>query len=102
MAFKVHGTMRVKNFKAAFQESFGVGIKAHTGFSMGQFADDDDTIAANRGDSAGKVSGTVEIHGNMKVGAVEKAIREDLGFAVQILDKSGANADHGATIGSLR
>jgi hypothetical protein len=102
MAFKVHGKMLVKNFKAAFQEEFGVGVKVHKGFSMGHFADDSETLASNRSESAGKVSGELELHGNMKVGSAEKAIKESLGFAVQILDKSGANADNNATLGSLR
>lgn len=102
MPFNVHGKMLIKNFKAAFKEEFGVGIKVHKGFSMGHFADDGDTVAGNRSDSAGKVSGEVQIHGNMKVGTAEKAIKESLGFAVQILDKTGANADNDATIGSLR
>jgi hypothetical protein len=102
MAFSVHGKMLIKNFKSAFAEEFGVGIKVHKGFSMGHFADDSETVAGNRSESAGKVSGEVQIHGNMKVGTAEKAIKESLGFAVQILDKSGANADNDATIGSLR
>ena len=102
MALKVHGRMTVKNFRAAFEREFGVGIKVHKGFSTGHIADDGETLASNRSESAGKVSGEVELHGNMKVGNAEKAIKEGLGFAVQILDTSGSNADNGATIASLR
>jgi hypothetical protein len=102
MPFKVHGKMLIKNFKSSFKEEFGVELKVHRGFSMGQFADDSDTVASNRSDSAGKVSGEVEIHGNMKVGTAEKAIKEGLGFAVQILNKTGANADNDAALSSLK
>lgn len=102
MAFKVHGKMLVKNFKSAFLTEFGVGIKVHKGFSMGHFAEDGGSLASNRSDSAGNVSGEIELHGNMKVGTAEKEIKENLGFAVQILDKSGANADNAATLTSLR
>lgn len=102
MAFKVHGKMLIKNFKSAFHEEFGVGIKVHRGFSMGHFADDGDTVASNRSDTAKAASGALELHGNMKVGTAEKEIKESLGFAVQILDRTGANADNGATLGSLR
>ena len=102
MAFMAHGKMLIKNFRSSFQQEFGVGIKVHKGFSMGHFADDGETLASNRSESAGKVSGGVELHGNMKVGTAEKAIKEGLGFAVQILDKTGANADNNATLGSLK
>lgn len=102
MAFKVNGKMLVKNFKSAFQQEFGVGIKVHKGFSMGHTADDDVTLASNRSDTAGKISGELELHGNMKVNSAEKAIKESLGFAVQILDKTGANADNNATLSSLK
>ena len=102
MAFKVHGKMLVKNFKAAFQQEFGVGIKVHKGFSVAHVAEDDISLASNRSDSAGKVSGEIELHGNMLVGTAEKTIKENLGFAVQILDKTGKNADNGATLASLK
>lgn len=100
--FKIHGKMLVKNFKAAFYDQFGVGINVHKGFSMGHYADDGDTLASIRSASADAGSGELELHGNMKVGTAEKAVKESLGFAVQILNKSGANADNSATLASLR
>lgn len=100
--FKVHGKMLVKNFRQAFRDQFGVDIKVHQGFSMGHFADESSTLAAIRSEKAKDVTGTVELHGNMKVGTAEKEIKESLGFAVQIQDKTGQNADNNVTLSSLR
>lgn len=99
---KAHGKMLVKNFKAAFKEEFGVGVNVHNGFSTGSYADDGATLASIRSDKAGSASGDLELHGNMSVGTAENAIKDALGFKVQILDKAGKNADNAARLSSLR
>ena len=99
---KAHGKMLVKNFKAAFKEEFGVGINVHNGFSTGSYADDGATLASIRSDKAKDTNGELDLHGNMSVGTAEDAIKDALGFKVQILDKSGKNADNSARLHSLR
>ena len=99
---EIHGKMLVKNFKAAFKEEFGVGINVHNGFSTGSYAEDGATLASIRSDKAGNANGELDLHGNMSVGTAENAIKDSLGFKVQILDKSGKNADNGARLHSLR
>ncbi|MFM1831748.1 MAG: hypothetical protein RLZZ461_64 [Planctomycetota bacterium] len=98
---KVHGKMLVGNFKNAFKEEFGVGIKVHRGMSTAHEADDDMTVAANRKDGHDG-DGDVDLHGNMTVATAEKEIADSLGFKVQILDRSGGNADNSSRLGSLR
>jgi hypothetical protein len=99
---KAHGKMLVKNFKAAFKEEFGVGINVHNGFSTGSYADDGATLSSIRSDKAGKADGELDLHGNMSVGTAEDRIKDALGFKVQILDKTGKNADNSARLSSLR
>lgn len=99
---KAHGKMLVKNFKAAFKEEFGVGINVHNGFSTGSYADDGATLSSIRSDKAGKADGELDLHGNMSVGTAEDRIKDALGFKVQILDKTGKNADNAARLSSLR
>lgn len=99
---KAHGKMLVKNFKASFKEEFGVSINVHNGFSTGSYADDGATLASIRSEKAETATGDLELHGNMSVGTAEGAIKDALGFKVQILDKSGKNADNSARLSSLR
>ena len=99
---KAHGKMLVKNFKKAFHDEFGVGVNVHNGFSTGSYADEGATLAAIRSDKAKGADGDLELHGNMSVGTAENAIKDALGFKVQILDKTGKNADNGARLSSLR
>lgn len=75
---KVHGKMLVKNFRKLFLDEFGVAINVHNGFSTGSFADDGESLSAIRSEKAGKVTGEVDLHGNMTVGTAEKAIAEGL------------------------
>ena len=97
-----HGKMLVKNFRKMFSDEFGTSVNVHNGFSTGSFADDAETLAGIRSEKAGKVTGTVELHGNMTVATAEKASAEGLGFKVQIQDKAGKNADNAARLASLR
>lgn len=96
------GKMLVKNFKAKFKEEFGVDIKIHQGLSFGHFADDDATIASICSDKVANPSWSVALNGNMKVRTAEEAIKDAMGFRVQILAKDGSNADNEATLGSLK
>lgn len=102
MKFTIHGKTSIRTFKRTLLEQFGLSLKVHRGFSMGQVADDDMTVAANRSEQAEGHTGEFELHGNMKVGTAEQAIRDAMGFAVQILDASGSLADNEVTIGSIR
>lgn len=99
---KIHGKMLVKNFKSAFTAEFGVAIRVHNGFSTGSYADDIATLASIRSDMAKNVTGDVELHGNMTVGTAENAVKEALGFRIQILARSGDNADNSERLGALR
>lgn len=96
------GKMLVKNFKAAFKEEFGVDIKVHQGLSFGHFADDDATIASICSDKVTNPSWNVALHGNLTVRNAEEAIKDAMGFRVQILAKDGTNADNDARLSSLR
>ena len=97
-----HGRMLVKNFKAQFKQEFGVDIKVHQGLSFGHFADDEATIASISSDKIADPSRAIELHGNMTVGTAETAIKDAMGFRVQILGKDGTNADNNARLGSLK
>ena len=99
---KAHGKMLVKNFRKLFLDEFGVAINVHNGFSTGSFADDGETLSGIRSEKAGKVTGEIELHGNMTVGTAEKAIAEGLGFKVQIQDKTAKNADNDVRLATLR
>jgi len=99
---KVHGKMLVRNFKTAFKEEFGVAVNVHNGFSNGSYADDGATLASIRSVQIDGASGDLELHGNMSVGTAEHAIKDALGFKVQILDRTGKNADNATRLGSLR
>lgn len=101
MKISVHGKTTVKTFKAQIHEHFGVHIKVHRGFSMGHYAEDHETVASIRSEGAQEVTGEIELHGNMKVSTAEETIKTAMGFAVQILNSSGANADNDATLRSL-
>lgn len=103
---EVSGKMLVQNFKAAFKEEFGVDIKVHQGFSFGQFASDGDTLASIRSKDASDESKdrakSLDLHGNMTVSTVENAVKDALGFRIQVLAKDGSNADNGSRLSSLR
>lgn len=97
MAFKAHGKMLVKNFKAKFLEEFGVPVRVYNGV---RFANDDATIASIRAEGSGGSS--IELHGNMKVKTAENTVKDGLGIKIQIEDGRGELADDGVTISSLR
>lgn len=97
----IHGKMLVKNFKALVTDTYGIRIKVHQGFSMGQTADDESTVAAARSDAAGELAGTVVLKATMTVQQAEDAIREALGFAVQVLDARGSNADNALPLSAV-
>lgn len=97
----IHGKMLVKNFRQSFQDAFGLRVKVHQGFSMGQTASDDATLAATRSDQATELASEIVLEGSMTVERAKAAVRAATGFAVQILDAAGANADAGATLASL-
>lgn len=88
----IHGKMLVRNFKQVMADTYGVRLKVHQGFSRGQFASDDATLAAARSEQAGEISSQIHLHGQMSVQEAEDAIKAATGFAVQVLDKSGENA----------
>lgn len=99
---KAHGKTLVKTFKSNFKDEFGVAVNVHNGFSTGSFAEDSATLAAIRSEKANDSTGELELHGNMTVGTAEDAIKNSLGFKVQILDKSGKNADNAVRLSTLR
>lgn len=96
----IHGKMLVKNFKQAMVETYGLSLKVHQGFSRGQFASDDSTLAAARSEQAGEISGQFRLHGKLSVQEAEELIKAATGFAVQVLDKSGENAPNESTLDS--
>ena len=98
MAISVSGRQKVKSLKENFKKEFGVNIRVYNGK---KFADDDATLASIRSDDAPK-SGDFEVHGNTKVGNVEKQFKESLGITVQIENKAGDLADNAATLASLK
>jgi hypothetical protein len=96
----IHGKMLVRTFRQAMLDTYGLSIKVHQGFSRGQFADDGATLAATRSGQAAQTDSTIVLDGRMTVQAAEDAIRDAAGFAVQVLDASGANAPNDATLDS--
>jgi TM2 domain-containing membrane protein YozV len=97
----VHGKTLVRNFKQIVLDTYGIRLKVHQGFSMGQTADDDATVAAARSDGANEPSGSFTLWSTMSVQEAEDAIRDGMGFAVQVLDPTGANADNSAVLSSV-
>jgi len=97
-----HGKMLVRTFKQSVHEAFGIRLKVHKGFSMGQTADDDATIASIRSEGAAQVDGSLNLAGSMSVAEAESQIRNALGFAVQVLDAAGANADNALKLSDVR
>ncbi len=98
MALKVSGRQKVKSLKEAFKKEFGVSIRVYNGK---KFADDDATLASIRAEGASG-GGDFEVHGNTKVGNVEKQFKSDLGITIQIENAAGALADNNVTLGSLK
>lgn len=97
MALNVSGRQKVKTLKDAFKKEFGVSIRVYNGK---KFAADDATLASIRADGAS--GGEFEVHGNTKVGNVEKQFKSELGITIQVEDASGALADNNVTLASLK
>jgi hypothetical protein len=97
----VHGKMLVRNFKQLLTDTYGISVKVHQGFSMGQTADDDATVATARSGQAGDLGRGISLKSTMTVQQAEDAIRDAMGFAVQILDARGANADNGLQLSAV-
>jgi hypothetical protein len=97
----IHGKMLIQSFRQNILETYGLQLKVHQGFSMGQSAEDSSTVASARSESAGNCSGAFVLEGSMTVDQAEKVIKEALGFSVQILDKTGANAVNDANLNSV-
>lgn len=95
---KISGRMKVKSLKEDFKKEFGVSVRVYKGK---QFADDSATLASIRADGA-PARGDFEVHGNTKVGNVEKQFKEQLGITIQIEDASGGLADNNVTLSSLK
>ena len=97
----IHGKMLIQSFRQNILYTYGLHLKFHQGFSMGQSAEDSSTVASARSESAGNCSGAFVLEGSMTVDQAEKVIKEALGFSVQILDKTGANAVNDANLISV-
>jgi hypothetical protein len=91
---------KVSTFKKSFEDEFGVTIKCHKGMSRGHFAEDDDKM--HEICTGMDHDRDIGLHGRMKVSTVEKEIADSMGFAVQILNPDGSNADNSATLSELR
>lgn len=95
---KVSGRQKVKTLKEEFKKEFGVSIRVYNGK---KFADEDATLASVRAEGA-PVTGDFEVHGNTKVGNVEKQFKDGLGITIQIENAEGALADNNVTLSSLK
>lgn len=98
MALQVNGRMTVKALKEKFKTEFGVEIRVYKG---AKFAEDTATLASIRKDDAPKAS-EFEVHGNTKVGNVEKLFLDNAGIKVQIEAADGELADNNVTLASLK
>lgn len=94
----IHGKTLVRTFKQAVLETYGLRIKVHQGFSRGQFADDDATLASARSGQAGQTEASIALRATMTVQEAEDAVRDAAGFAIQVLDHAGANAPNDAKL----
>ena len=97
----IHGKMLVKSLRDAILETYGLRLKVHQGFSMGQTAEDSATVASARSDKAQDFNGSIELQGSMTVAQAEESIKSSLGFAIQILDSTGANATNDSLLTTL-
>ncbi len=97
MALKVDGRNKVKKLKEEFKKEFGVSIRVYYG---AKFADDDATLASIRAEGA--KGGDFEVHGNTKVGNVEKQFMDTLGIKVQIENAAGGLANNDETLAAQR
>lgn len=95
---KVTGRTTVKKLKEDFKKEFGVSVRVYKGR---QFADDSATLASIRAECA-PAKGDFEVHGNTKVGNVEKQFKDQLGISIQIEDRAGALADNNVSLASLK
>jgi hypothetical protein len=98
---KIHGKMLVRNFRQSMLDTYGLRIKVHQGFSMGQTADDGATLAVARSEQAETRGDSIVLDASMTVEQAEAAIRKVAGFAVQLLDASGANAPNDARLAAV-
>ena len=98
MALSIDGRKKVKTLREEFKKEFGVSIRVYKGV---KFADDDATLASIRKGDAPK-TGSFEVHGNTKVGNVEKQFLDALGIKVQIEAADGSLADNNLTLSQLR
>jgi hypothetical protein len=98
MPLTVDGRQKVKTLKEAFKNEFGVSIRVYYGK---KFADDDATLASIRAEGAPSKA-DFEVHGNTKVGKVEKQFKEALGISVQIENAAGGLADNEVSLSSLK
>jgi hypothetical protein len=95
---KVNGRTTVAKFKSMFKSEFGVSVRVYKG---NHFADESDTLASIK-TVKDPTNGDFEIHGNSKVGNVEKLFKDTFGIQIQIEDKTGNLADNNVTIASLK
>lgn len=98
---QLHGKMLVRNLKRVVEDTYGLRLKVHQGFSRGQFADEDGTLAAARSEQAGETGDSLVLRADMTVRQAKEHFRDVAGFGVQLLDRSGANADDGALLSSV-
>ena len=98
MALSIDGRKKVKTLKEEFKKEFGVSIRVYNGV---KFADENATLASIRNESAPK-SGSFEVHGNTKVGNVEKQFMENLGIKVQVENSKGELADNSETLAAQK
>jgi hypothetical protein len=82
--FTVSGRMKVKTLKNTFKESFGVSLRVYKG---NRFADDEDTLASVRKDTALKTRDDLKVSGNMQIGTFTKKFKEIFGISVRVSDK---------------
>ena len=98
---RIHGKVLVRNFKKAVEDAYGLRLKVHQGFSRGQFADEDGTLAAARSEQAVDAEGSLELRPDMTVRQAKDHFREVAGFGIQVLLPSGANADDDSLLSAV-
>lgn len=91
-AIDFDGRSRVRTFLADIRQNFEVDLKVHVGFSNGNFADENATLASIRSESADRPPMVASVRRGMSVGEFEQAIRDGFGFKVQVI-KQGERAE---------
>lgn len=79
--FKIDGRMKVKTLKSEFKKCFGASLRVYTTAQCKTPASDDATLASLAGQ---KVSGSMTVGGNLRVGNFEKKFTEAYGIGVQV------------------